>query len=390
MGNEKRVRVERNLYRRGKTFYACATPPGTSQALWKSLGEVGVMEARRARDEWVVEVRRMGGAVLLDRSTTLTRTSTVAEVADDMLLVVEGLVKLDKLAKNTESSYRTGVNLHVKPYWPGRRVVSVSANEIVDWVQDQQESSAAAWSIRARWTALKLVFAHAERHGLIARSPVETLKPHERPGPGLSSQRFLDGDEIARLFERATALRTRVLVGLLLFAGLRASEALGLIWDEIDALEDLVRVRFQMSRDGRRSRIKTDRRSRRGRRDVATMKALMKLLAEWRLATRWSAGSDLVLTNNVGNTMGYWDLLDDVTDLFEAAGIDGATPHSLRHTFASELIAQGRTLDFVADQLGISPQTAQRVYIHLVRAREQGDASREAMQASYGAVLKGA
>jgi hypothetical protein len=45
-----RIRVERGLYRDGSTFYACATPAGSRTARWKSLGDVGVMQARRLRD----------------------------------------------------------------------------------------------------------------------------------------------------------------------------------------------------------------------------------------------------------------------------------------------------------------------------------------------------
>jgi len=47
----KRVRIERGLYRDGAIYYACATPPGSRSAVWRSLGTVGKMEARRLRDE---------------------------------------------------------------------------------------------------------------------------------------------------------------------------------------------------------------------------------------------------------------------------------------------------------------------------------------------------
>jgi len=54
--NEKKIRVERGLYRAGETYYACATPPGARTALWRSLGRVGLMEARRRRDRFAAEV----------------------------------------------------------------------------------------------------------------------------------------------------------------------------------------------------------------------------------------------------------------------------------------------------------------------------------------------
>jgi integrase len=390
MGKQKRVRVERGLYQTGKVYEACATPPGSRNARWKSLGKIGLMEARDERDKFAVEVRSSGRAVLLDRTSPLTPTATVAEVADEALRVVTELVALDKLSKRTEDSYRNGVNHHVKPFFQGRRATAVTPDDLVDWVDFQEESGAAAWSIRARWTALRLVFAHAARHRVIAASPADVLKPHERPGPGMSRLRFLNDSEIKLLFKHATSLRTRVALALLLFCGLRAAEALGVIFDEVDFDGSNILVRFQMSREGgKRVRIKTDRSSTRGTRDVATMAAQMKLLREWRRATKWSAGTDLVLTNSVGNTMGYWDLRDEVAAVFKAAGISGATPHALRHTFASILIDKGRSLEFVADQMGISPQTAQRIYIHLFRAREHAAASREALEGSYGSLLRG-
>jgi hypothetical protein len=57
---EKPERVERGLYLAGKTYLACATPPGSRKVKWKTIGEVGLMEARRKREAWAVEVRSGG------------------------------------------------------------------------------------------------------------------------------------------------------------------------------------------------------------------------------------------------------------------------------------------------------------------------------------------
>ncbi len=35
---EKRIRIERGLYRAGKTYLACATPLGSAKAKWKTIG----------------------------------------------------------------------------------------------------------------------------------------------------------------------------------------------------------------------------------------------------------------------------------------------------------------------------------------------------------------
>ena len=48
MARSERIRIERGLYRSDKTYIACATSPGARKAKWKTLGEVGLMEARAA------------------------------------------------------------------------------------------------------------------------------------------------------------------------------------------------------------------------------------------------------------------------------------------------------------------------------------------------------
>jgi hypothetical protein len=55
--NEKRVRVERGLYRAGNYYCACATPPGSRTAIWKALGSVNLTQARRLRDKFCAEIQ---------------------------------------------------------------------------------------------------------------------------------------------------------------------------------------------------------------------------------------------------------------------------------------------------------------------------------------------
>ena len=74
---------------------------------------------------------------------------------------------------------------------------------------------------------------HAVRHDLLAANPADALTSREKPKPGPSRKRFLTDDEIATLLD-ATTGRYHTLVALLLFSGLRISEALGLVWRDVD------------------------------------------------------------------------------------------------------------------------------------------------------------
>src|SRR4051794_7459698 len=73
---EKRVRIERGLYRTGTYYYACATPPGSRAPMWRALGQLGLMEARRLRDKFAAEVQ---GAQPIATRTRATFADVAAE-----------------------------------------------------------------------------------------------------------------------------------------------------------------------------------------------------------------------------------------------------------------------------------------------------------------------
>jgi integrase len=76
-------------------------------------------------------------------------------------------------------------------------------------------------------------------------------------------------------------------------------------------------------------------------------------------------------------------------EVAEDAGLRGVTPHTCRHTFASLLIDQGGSVEFVSDQLGhASTKTTWDIYVHLFRRREHAEAARQELNAAFGPMLR--
>ncbi len=129
--SERRIRLERGLYRAGRTFYACATPPGARQAVWKTLGEVGLMEARRLRDEYVVEARR------IPRPARAVR-ATFADVADEWLRDQEDRVRVGDLLLRTFETYELGLRRHALSEVDARQLHAITADDLVAWHRRRQ------------------------------------------------------------------------------------------------------------------------------------------------------------------------------------------------------------------------------------------------------------
>ena len=375
---QKPVRVERGLYRSGKTYLACATPPGSRTVRWKTLGELGLMEARAQRDAWVTQVRA-GHASRVDRAT-------VAQVAELWLAHLQKRVESDALRERTYESYESGYRLHIKPAYGGREVRSLTVEDFVEWHRKQRLLVAAKWSIRARWMAWRSFMAFAVRKGYRDTNPTDDLLPEERPKPGDSSIRFLTREEIPLLLAAAENDDDRDLIATGIFTGMRASEILGLVLDEIDQAEQIIRARYQMSRKSKRVPLKTNA----GRRDIVLMAALGGVLKRRRLRMKWSGGSDLLFQSATGNTMGYWSLQDRFEAAARRAGLTDVTPHTMRHTFAAILISEGRSVEFVSKQLGHAhTSTTLDTYSHLFDAARHAQEAREGLDANFGAMLSG-
>ena len=375
----KKIRVERGLYRAGNTYYACATPAGQRQACWKTLGDIGLMEARRRRDEFAVEIRRQPIA-LARRSLKLT------EVAREWLLDQQHRVDVDELTQRTYDGYEAGLRLHCLPTLGKRLVGSITPDDLVAWHRQQLAAGYARDSIHAWWTPLRLVLAHAVRRGLISTNPADQLMGHEKPKAGQARKRFLSREEMRQLLA-ACAPRYRLAVSVGLFAGLRLSEILGLIWADVDFAGNQLCVRFQMGRDGKRRRLKTHA----GSRDVILMAGLAREFKRHRLASHHAAASDLVFATETGRTLGHRNLTGrGLEKACARAELHGVTCHSLRHTFASILIDQGRDPVFVSRQLGhANPAITLRVYAHLFDAARHAREARAALDAEYGNLLAG-
>jgi integrase len=373
----KRVRVDRGLYKTGDIFYACVTPPGSRSAMWKSLGRVGIMEARRRRDRFAAEVQ--------NTAPTLPRPrATLAEVAADWLDVQRLRLKAGEMSPRTFEIYEVALRLHVLPALGSRQVRGITPDDLVAWSR-RMRARYAPHTVHNYFGALQLVLGHAVRQGLIAGNPAASLTSSERPKPGASRKRFLTRPEIEALLD-AVSDRYRAAVTCALFTGLRLSELLGLTWADIEFDRSVIRVTDQLARDGSRGPVKTPA----ARRQVVLMPELSALLRRHRLASPFSQDHDLVFCSDRGRTIGHRNLTArGLTKATTRARLKGVTFHALRHTFASILIDQGHDVVFVSRQLGhANVSITLKVYAHLFDDERHGNNARQQLQNEYGPLLK--
>ena len=203
-----------------------------------------------------------------------------------------------------------------------------------------------AGTVRRELGVLRAAINYAHRNGRITR-PVSVELP-ERPEP---KDRWLTRQEAARLIRAATTKRARLYMPLFILMGLytgRRKEAiLSLRWPQVDL--EAGRIDFEASRRKRTNK-------RRGKVPIPP-----RLLPHLRRARK--RGSDLGYVLHIdGERIG--DIKNGFAAACRRAGVEGVTPHVLRHTAATWLMQAGTAPWQASGFLSMTMETLERVYGH--------------------------
>jgi integrase len=345
-----RVWVERGIYRQ---------PNGKFAVCWRHAGRLrfrtvggDLGEARRERLALIAATREGK----LPASPRL-RFETVAA---SWLERFEAKVAAGERHPRTLEAHRYQLDRHLLPALGRRRVAALTVDDVAELLQQLRTTGRSAKTSASALATLQSVLRFARRCGWIVADPVELLEHDERPRPQRRRQRVLGRAEIERLLG-ACAPRDRLILATVLYTGLRISEMLGLVWDDVDFAAGVIHVRAQLSRahrgaPARRVAPKTPA----SVRDVPLVPQLARLLGAHRQRGRFARGADWVFATARGTPYGHRNVSRRCLGrAAQLAGLndDGWPPlrfHDLRHTFASHLIID----------LGLDPAQVSRMLGH--------------------------
>lgn len=193
------------------------------------------------------------------------------------------------------------------------------------------------------------IMSWAVDEGIIERNPVHRVRRYRSEG----RQRFLNDEELARL---AAVLRkgkdeadksfhpyVPIIAELLCLTGCRVSEIVGLKWSEVDL--DQSCLWLEDTKSGRSLRAI-------GSTAIAILKRQPRLM-----------NSPYVFPGAKGSSA-YQGMNKEARRLFAAAGLEDASCHTLRHTFASVASGLGYSDGTIAGLLGHKGRGVTSRYVH--------------------------
>jgi site-specific recombinase XerD len=260
-----------------------------------------------------------------------------------------------------------------------RHAYAVDAHQFLQWATAQRlvpatvtprllrryaagltEQGQAASTVARKLASMRALFRSLVEHGVLEQNPADLLSAPRRDD---RLPRVLKAAEVAALLDRipadtALALRDRALFELAYASGLRAEELVNLDLDAIDFDGERVRVegkggKTRVVPTGEPALKAIERYLSRGRPALATVESDRALFI--------SKSGRRLSTSDVRRRLRVWTR--------QAAGVAGASPHALRHSFATHLLDGGADLRSIQELLGHASISTTQVYTRVESAR---------------------
>lgn len=176
-------------------------------------------------------------------------------------------------------------------------------------------------------------------------------------------------------------IKWRAMVTFDLLSGLRRGELLGLRWSDIDFENETISI-VQTSAYVKGKGVFVDTpKNKTSRRPLKLSRSAFILLLEYKewqdsqrdlCGDQWKDTDELVFTGNDGGRIHPDALTKWFTAFVQRSGLPKVHIHSLRHTYASLMIASGTPLVIVSKRLGHAQvSTTSNIYSHLIQSADE-------------------
>ncbi|HEY3325204.1 MAG TPA: tyrosine recombinase XerC [Planctomycetota bacterium] len=236
------------------------------------------------------------------------------------------------------------------------------------FLADQTEKGTGKRTLGRRLSALRSFYKFLFKRKLCEHSPLDGIHNPKTPK---TLPKYLTESEVRKLVESVTSagwrdVRDRALLELLYGAGVRVSELVGSNLEDLDGQRGLLLVRGK----GKKERM------------LPIGTCATHALAAWMVRRAEAAGGRMdlpaaslvptapIFVNRFGTRLDVRSVRRILEKRLLAAGLPlGATPHTLRHSYATHLLERGADLRSVQELLGHASLSTTQIYTHVAPSR---------------------
>ncbi|MBK9215082.1 MAG: site-specific tyrosine recombinase XerD [Chloracidobacterium sp.] len=238
----------------------------------------------------------------------------------------------------------------------GLGLMSLRREDLREWLIDLSRENFSENSRRRLISAVRGFYKFLMQDGHIMANPAEDLVA---PRKGTYLPRFLNRSEI-EVFLMApdtsteTGLRDRAILELMYACGLRVSEVVGLKFNDIDLDSGILTTTGKGSKTRR----------------VPVGSSAVEWLKSYLAARRQKdIDRDELFVTSAGSRLTRQAIHAMVRAYADRCGLEGVSPHTLRHSFATHLIQNNADIRSVQQMLGHTDISTTQIYTHVTNSQ---------------------
>lgn len=223
------------------------------------------------------------------------------------------------------------------------------------------------------------ILATAVKWGLLEKNVAERADPPKVPHREISYLNEEETREMLLLLENEP-IQYKTMITILVYTGIRRGELCGLEWKDIDFEKQIMSVNRSSQYVGNKQLITKEPKTKSGFRKFTLSTTACDMLKEyrsWQLQQRFMVGdiwedNDRLFTSWNGRPI-YPDTITDwFAKFMKKSSLPYVTLHSLRHTNATLMIAEGTDVCTVSKRLGhANTATTLNIYAHALKSKDQ-------------------
>lgn len=261
------------------------------------------------------------------------------------------------LAKNSLDAYEADLRRFER--WAddlGIALVDVSRTDLREWLMDLSARGLAVNSRRRMISSVRRFYAFLLTEEHITADPADDLIS---PQQGIHLPKFLNNSEIEMLFSKPdvstpSGLLDRAVLELMYACGLRVSEVVDLQIHDIDIDGGI------LTATGKGSKT----------RKIPVGASAAEWVKSWLAARRKIENIEIpnLFVSDRGAPLTRQQIYTMISGYAEKCGLEGVSPHTLRHTFATHLIQNRADIRSVQQMLGHADISTTQIYTHITGA----------------------
>lgn len=276
----------------------------------------------------------------------------------DYISLELGLSPNTRIAYQNDLAYFTAF-LHDKHITDFNEVIR---RDILGFLMAEKTRGMSAATLARELVSVKVLFRYLLQEGALSRNEAEKM---DAPKLWKILPDTLNHEEIDRLLQTpdtdtSLGLRDRAILNMFYATGMRVSELAGITLDDLHFDENYIRCIGK----GRKERV------------IPIAESTQKLIHRYQTGARPKHAKDpnqrtLFLTRR-GSGLSRKTIWAMIKKYAVQAGITkNVTPHTLRHSFASHLLANGADLRIIQEMLGHADIATTQIYTHVDHERLQ-------------------